>query len=370
MRKLFLIFVVLLLVAAFGGTLYFLWARSQKPAVVYETEAPFTATIIQKTVATGSVVPRREIVIKPQVSGIVDKLYVEPGMQVKKGDLLAKVTIIPDLVSLSNAENRVARAKIGLDNAETEYERNRKLFADGLVSEATFRSFEIALENARAELAGAEDALALIREGARKSAGITTNTLVRATASGMVLEVPVEEGDSVIEANTFNEGTTIATVADMAEMVFEGKVDESEVGKIREGMDLLLTVGAIEGRRFDAVLEYIAPKGVEENGAIQFEIRAAVALDSGVFLRANYSANADIVLARADDVLAVQESWLQFADGKPYVEVETAPQSFERRDVETGLSDGITIEVKSGLGKDDRLKGPPVTRAAAGGGPG
>jgi len=357
MRKIFVTLIVLVLLAAFGGTLYFLWARSQEPPAVFATHSPFTATIVNKAVATGSVVPRREIVIKPQVSGIVDQLFVEPGMKVKKGDLLARVTIIPDLVSLSNAENRVERARISLDDAETEFARNRKLFADGLISEAQYRVFEIALEGARAELAGAEDAVALIREGARKSAGITTNTLVRATASGMVLEVPVEEGDSVIEANTFNEGTTIATVADMDEMVFEGLVDESEVGKVSEGMALLLTVGAIDDRRFDAVLEYIAPKGVEENGAIQFEIRAAVDLDASVFLRANYSANADIVLARADDVLAVQESWLQFDDGKPFVEVEVEPQRFERRDIVTGLSDGITIEVVEGLSVDDRVKG-------------
>ena len=238
------------------------------------------------------------------------------------------------------------------------------MFGDGLISASDFQNYDLALKNAKEELSAAEDNLALIREGARKKAGRTTNTLVRATVPGMVLEVPVEEGDSVIEANTFNDGTTVATVADMDEMIFEGKVDESEVGKLREGMDLELTIGAIEEERFNANLEYIAPKGVEENGAIQFEIRAALELRPDVFVRANYSANADIVLDRREDVLSIQESWLQFDGDQPYVEVETAPQTFERRDVETGLSDGITIEILSGLTQEDKVKDPNSAETA------
>lgn len=360
MKRIFLSLVGLALVVAFAGTLYFLWKKSEKPPAVYATNPPFKATIIKKAVASGSVLPRREIAIKPQVSGIVQELYVEPGRQVKRGDLLAKVAIVPNLASLSAADARLAKAKIALENAETEHRRNRQLLADGLIAQATYDTYDVALRQAREEVAAAEDNLAVVREGVRKEAAATSNTLVRATASGMVLEVPVEEGDSVIEANTFNDGTTVATVADMDEMVFKGKVDESEVGKLREGMDLLLTIGAIEGERFDAVLEYIAPKGVEEEGAIQFEIRAAMKLGGAGdnFIRANYSANADVVLARRDDVLAVQESWLQFDNGTPYVEVETAPQQFERRDLETGLSDGITIEVVSGLAETDAVKDP------------
>jgi HlyD family secretion protein len=365
MRKIVLALVGLVMLGLFAGTLVFLWKRSQTPPVVWETREPFTATIVKKAVATGSVVPRREIAIKPQVSGIVDELYVEPGAKVAQGDLIARITIIPDIGSLAAAESRLERARIQLENAEIEHRRNRRLADDGLIAEATFRTFELALAEARQEVEAADDSLAVIRKGARKQAATATNTLVRATAAGMVLEVPVERGDSVIEANTFNDGTTIASVADMDEMVFEGKVDESEVGKLREGMALELTVGAIEDRRFDATLEHIAPKGVEENGAIQFEIRAALGEHDDSFLRANYSANADIVLARRDEVLAVQESWLQFDDGQAYVEVESAPQQFERRDVATGLSDGITIEVLDGLGTGDKVKDPNSAGAAA-----
>ena len=357
-KKALLILLVFVLVAAFAGTFWFLWAKSREEPVVWATETPFTTEIVKKAVATGAVVPRREIDIKPQVSGIVREIFVEPGQVVADGDLIAKVAIVPDMISLSNAENRVNQAEINLENAETEYRRNKQLFEEGVTSEAAFRIYDLDLKRAREELAAAEDSLAVIREGARKKAGLTTNTLVRSTAAGMVLDVPVEEGDSVIEANTFNDGTTIATVADMTDMIFEGKVDESEVGRLREGMELLLTVGAIDRQSFRAALEYIAPKGVEEEGAIQFEIRAAVSLKEGVFVRANYSANADIVLDRREEALAVQESWLQFDDEGAYVEVETGEQQFERRAVETGLSDGINIEIVSGLSEGDRVKDP------------
>jgi len=355
-KKILLSLLGLVLLASFAGTLYFLWAKSQEDPVVYETNNPFVASIVKKTVATGSVVPRKEIAIKPQVSGIVDKVYVEPGQVVTEGDLVAKVTIIPNMASLSAAENRLNRSRISLENAQTEYNRNRQLFQEGVVSEASFKVWEIELKNAKEEVAAAEDNLAVIREGARKKSAYSTNTLVKATSSGMVLEVPVEEGDSVIEANTFNDGTTIAAIADMDEMIFEGKVDESEVGNLQEGMELLLTVGAVEKEQFRATLEYIAPKGVEEEGAIQFEIRAAMDLKENVFIRANYSANADIVLDKREDVLAIQESWLQFDDDGTFVEVETGDQDFEARRVETGLSDGIVIEVLDGLTEEDRIK--------------
>ena len=357
-KKILLVLLVIVLVGGFAGTFWFLWAKSREEPVVWATEAPFTTEIVKKAVATGAVVPRKEVDIKPQVSGIVREIYVEPGEVVADGDLIAKVSIVPDMISLSNAENRVNQAEINLENAETEYRRNKQLFEEGVTSEAAFRIYDLDLKRAREELAASEDSLAVIREGARKKARYTTNTLVRSTAAGMVLDVPVEEGDSVIEANTFNDGTTIATVADMTDMIFEGQVDESEVGKLREGMELLLTVGAIDRESFRAALEYIAPKGVEEEGAIQFEIRAAVDLKEGLFVRANYSANADIVLDRRDETLAIQESWLQFDDEGAYVEVETGDQQFERRGVETGLSDGINIEIVSGLSEDDRVKDP------------
>ncbi|MCZ7649772.1 MAG: efflux RND transporter periplasmic adaptor subunit [Thermoanaerobaculia bacterium] len=366
MKKLFGILLALLFLGAVGGSGYLLYKRSQKPPVVFRTEAPVRSTILKKAVATGAVVPRQEVAIKPQVSGILDQLHVEAGQLVKAGDLVARVRVVPNMVNLNSAQSRVERSKIALEQAEADEGRYRALFAEGTVSRAQLDQYEIALRNAREELAAARDNLDIIEKGTTGKLATSTNTLVRATVSGMVLEVPVELGRSVIEANTFNEGTTIATVADMDDMIFKGKVDESEVGKIRTGMQLLLTIGAIERATFEATLEHIAPKGVEDSGAIQFEIRAAVAPQSGLFLRANYSANADIVLDRRDDVLAIDESLLQFEDGKPFVEVEVGEQLFEKRPVEVGLSDGIRIEIVSGLDESARIKQPNTELAAPG----
>ncbi|MEZ4827706.1 MAG: efflux RND transporter periplasmic adaptor subunit [Bacteroidia bacterium] len=335
-----------------------LYKKNQKAPVVFETETPFYTDIIKKTVATGSVVPRKEIEIKPQVSGLIKTLYVEPGDIVKTGDLIATVRIIPNMLNLNSAESRVNRAEIALENARKEYERNRQLFTDGVIAEAVFQQFDLNFKNAKEELAAAKDNLQLIREGSTQKTGKTANTNIRATIGGMVLDVPVEEGNSVIEANTFNDGTTIAVVANLEDMIFEGKVDESEVGKIREGMELLLTIGAIETEKFTAILEHISPKGVEENGAIQFEIRADVKLKKDQFIRAGYSANADIVLQRRDSVMAVREAVLQFEEEKTFVEVEESSQQFRKVPVETGLSDGINIEILSGLTEKDKIKNP------------
>lgn len=359
MKRIIIIVLVLVGLGGCGGaTMYYLYSKSQKKPVVYETEQPFVTDILKKTVATGSVVPRKEVEIKPQVSGLIDRLYVEPGDAVKKGDLIATVRIIPDMVTLNNAESRVNRAKIALNDAQREYKRFKELFEEGVVPETDFRQFELNLKTAQEEFSAAEDNLEVIREGSTKKYRQTGNTNIRATISGMILEVPVEEGNSVIEANTFNDGTTIATVADMDEMIFEGKVDESEVGKLRAGMALVLTIGAIETESFDAVLEHIAPKGVEENGAIQFEIRAAVKLRENQFIRANYSANADIVLERKDSVLAIPESLLLFEGDSTFVEVEVTPQEFEKQPVRTGLSDGLNIEVVAGVDENTHIKNP------------
>lgn len=346
----------LAVLAVFIGTLFFLYNKSRKKVVVHKTVAPFVTTIIKKAVATGSIVPRKEIEIKPQVSGVVEKIFVIAGNRVKKEDMLARVKIIPDLVNLNRADSGVNVARIKLKDARQSWERRKMLFEKEIISRAEFQEFEVAYASARQELVTAENNLQLVKDGIAKSMGSTTNTLIRSTIDGMVLDVPVEEGNFVIETNNFNAGTTIASVADMGEMIFEGKVDESEVGKIKPGMDLIITIGAIENETFNAVLEYIAPKGVEEKGAIQFEIKAKVALKSSHFLRAGYSANADIVLDRRDNVLAVSESLLQFKNGNPFVEVETTPGQFEKRNIGVGLSDGINIQVLSGVTPSDRIK--------------
>jgi HlyD family secretion protein len=348
----------LMVIGLFGGTAWFLWAKSRKKETVYRTEAPKTgATIIKKAVATGSVVPRQEVAIKPRVSGVVEEVLVEPGETVRAGDLVARIRLIPGMVSLNDAQARLERAQIALAAADRDYQRSSALVKEGTVSTAVFQEHETALQNAKSELQAATDNLELIQKGSSQRSGTASNTLVRSTIGGTVLEVPVKVGHSVIESNTFNEGTTIATVADMADMIFLGKVDESEVGKLRPGMTLLLTVGAIDGHRPEAVLEHIAPKGVEKEGAIQFEIRAALKPAPGVQIRANYSANADIVLDRRDGVLAISESRLTFDGDRRLVEVEVAPQKFEKREIKTGLSDGILIEVVSGLTASEKVKG-------------
>ncbi len=359
MKKFIKIFIGVLVLCVFVWTLYYLYKKNDEKPMVYGTESPFVTNIIKKTVATGSVVPRKEIAIKSKVSGIVDKVYLEAGEFVKSGDVIARIKIIPDVVNLNNAESRVNRARIALENAKIDYDRTKKLYDDKVIPQNEYQAAELNYKTAQEELSSAENNLALIKEGTTKSMGSITNTLVRSTISGMVLDVPIKEGNSVIESNTFNEGTTIASVADMGEMVFEGKVDESEVGKIKTGMDLILRVGAIEDQTFKAKLEYISPKGVEENGAIQFEIKAAVELDPDHFIRAGYSANADIVLDRRDSVIALKESTLKFEGDSSYVEIEKSPQVFEKQFIKTGLSDGINIEVLSELDTTTKIKGLP-----------
>lgn len=356
MKTFLKITVVLIAVGIFAGTLFYLYKKSQAKPVSFETSQAYITDIIKKTVATGAVIPRKEIEITPKVSGIIDEIFVEPGDVVKKDQLIARVKIIPDMINLNNAESRVKRAKIQMEESQKNYNRYKELFEQQVIPEAEFLTYDIAFRSAQEELSTAEDNLQLIREGATKRAGNVTNTLIRSTIDGMVLDVPVEEGNSVIESNTFNNGTVIATIADMNEMIFEGKVDESEVGKIEEGMALILTIGAIENESFNAVLEHIAPKGVEENGAVQFEIRAAVNLKENQFIRAGYSANADIVLEKREQVLAINEGLLKFEKDTAYVEVEVAPQTFEKRVVKTGLSDGLVIQVLEGVSETDKIK--------------
>ena len=361
MKKIFKILGIVILVGIFGGTIYFLYTKSKKVPDVYETKNPFVSNVIRKTVATGSVVPRKEIEIVPQVSGIIDELYIVAGDFVKKDQVIAKIKIIPDMVNLNNAENRLNRAKLSADDAKIDFDRQQKLFDQKVISYEEYKRAKVSYDATREELSAAENNLDLIKNGVTKKASTATNTLVRSTVNGMVLDVPIKEGNSVIQSNTFNNGTAICTVADMQDMIFKGKVDETEVGKIKEGMNIELEIGAIEKDKFGAILEYIAPKGKEENGAIQFEIKANVVLKENQFIRAGYSANANIVLEKKDSVLVIPEGLLKFEKDSSFVEIETAtPQTFEKRMVKTGISDGINIEITEGLTKADKVKGEKV----------
>ena len=301
--------------------------------------------------------PVGEVAVKAQVTGVVEELFVEAGQQVSKGQLVARIRVIPDETALQNGRENVKAARIAADAAEIERVRQEKLFRDGTVAEQAYLQVKLDAEQAQQRLKAAESALEVIRTGAAKGSKTAAN-LVRATADGMVLDVPVEKGNSVISANNFNEGTTVISVADMSEMVFEGKVDESEVGKLVEGMALELTIGAVDERILPATLDFIAPKGINEEGTIKFEIRASVELPEDVFLRAGYSANADIVLESKEAVLLIKEAWLQFAGDTVFVEVESSEQVFEREDVKLGLSDGLVVELLEGPDSTAAIKVP------------
>ena len=345
----------LLVLGAFVWTLFFLYKKSEARPIVYATAKVERRDIIKKTVAPGALVPRREVTIKPRVSGVIEKLYVDPGQYVKNNAELARIQIIPNVVNLNQAESNLKSARISFETAKSERERYQKLKSRGLIAEADFIQQELAFKLREQELEAAENNLQLVRVGASRRSGQASN-VVRSTVEGMVLEVPVREGASVIEANNFNEGTTIAAIANMNDLIFQGKVDESEVGKLETGMPVSIAVGALSAQTFGGKLEYIAPKGVAKEGTIEFEVRAAVQLKPDVFLRANYSANADIILERRTAVPALNEGWVVHAGGKTYVEVETSPQRFERKAVTLGVSDGVWVEVTSGVEPGARIK--------------
>lgn len=355
MKKVLRIILILIIVGSFGFMGFYVIDKSEKPKTTFQTDSTFVTDIERKTVATGSIKPRREIQIKSQVSGVVETLFVQPGDKVTQGQLVAKIRIIPNVVALNNAEAQLKQAEINFKNAEQEMLRQQKLYEERVISQMDFNQFLLTYNLNKQQVEAAESNLDLIKDGASKKSGTVSN-LVKSTVSGMVLDVPVREGNFVIEMNTFNDGTTIASIADMKELIFEGKVDEAEVGKLREGMELKLKVGALDTVKFSAFLEYISPKGTEVQGAIQFEVRAAVELKSDYFLRAGYSANADIVLDRKNQVLAVRESNLIFENDSIFVEIEKEPQVFEKVAIKTGISDGINIEVLSGITATDRFK--------------
>jgi HlyD family secretion protein len=339
----------------FVGTLVFLYRKSQVVPVVYQLDSPARMAIIKKTVATGKVIPRREVEVKAQVSGVVDKLYVTAGQTIKKGAIIARISLRPSMLNVSAAEAQVQSARINLRNQTLELERNKKLLAQNLISESAFNQLSTNYDLQKEAVASAENTLLLLQTGKSKDSGNVSN-MIPATIDGTVLDLPFKEGAFILETSTFQSGTTLATLADMNDMIFEGLVDESEVGKLKQGMELILNVGALEGKPFKATLEFISPKGVTDQGTIKFTIRAAVQLDKELFLRSNYSANADIVLDRREDVLAINEGNLIIEGKSTFVEVQKAPQQFEKREIKTGLSDGINIEVVSGLEAEDKIK--------------
>ena len=359
MKKYLKITLLVVVAAIFIGTFIFLYQKSKPKTTVYETVTPEIADLEKTTVATGKVEPRDEVLIKPQISGIISEVYKEAGQTIKQGEVIAKVKVIPELGQLNSAESRVRVAEISTAQAETDHERIKKLYNDKSISREDYEKSEVEIKKAREELQTAKDALEIIKEGITKNSASFSSTLIRSTIDGLILDVPIKVGNSVIMSNTFNDGTTIATVANMNDLIFKGKIDETEVGRIHEGMPVKLTIGALQNLTFDAELEYISPKGVEENGANQFEIKAAVHAPDSVQIRSGYSANAEIVLQRAQKVLAVPEGIIEFSGDSTFVWVMTdsiPEQKFERRQIKTGMSDGIKLEIKEGLTGKEKVR--------------
>ena len=344
---------VLVLVAVF----VFLYMQTKPEEILYEKVSPVVKDIDKMTVVTGKIVPRDEINVKPQISGIITEVFKEPGESVKEGEVIAKVKVIPEMSSLSSAQSRVRLSEINLNQAQINLDREQELFDKLLISREEYEKVLQARDQAKAEYDAAVDALEVIRDGVSSSNASSSSTLIRSTISGLVLDVPVKVGNSVILSNTFNDGTTIAVVADMNDLIFDGKIDETEVGRLKEGMPVTITVGALKDLSFEAVLEYISPKANENNGTNEFQIKAAVTVPSDVKMRSGYSANARIVLERAEGVLTIPESTLEFSGDTVYVNVLGDDDEYHRRDISTGISNGIDIEVKSGITKDDVLKG-------------
>ena len=360
MKKALKYIVVALIAIVFLGTFIFLFVKSKPKEVKYHELTAGLNDIQRTAVVTGKIEPRNEVNIKPQINGIIAELYKEAGQQVERGEVIAKLTVIPDMGSLSSAQSRVRLAEINLKQAATNLEREKALYAQNLVSAEDYDKVQQAYNQAVEERSAAQDALEVIRDGVSKSNAKSSSTLVRSTVTGLILDIPVKVGNSVIQANTMNDGTTVATVANMNDLIFDGQIDETEVGSLAEGMPVVITIGALQDYSFDATLEYIAPKAVENNGSNQFEIKAAVKTDPAKTIRSGYSANAEIVLQRAEQVLSVSESALEFAGDSTYVYLKGADGAFTRTLVKTGVSDGLNIEIKDGLKEGDIVRGNQI----------
>ena len=361
MRKYFKLFIAAIVLLVFIGIFFFLWKKSQPKPVVYDEFVPEMGDISKTSIVTGKIEPRNEVSVKPQISGIITEILKEAGDHVAQGEVIAKVKVIPDMNQLSSAEARLRLANINVAQAKTDYEREKVLYDKGLVSREEYeKSLQTYNQNAE-EVKAASDNLEVVRDGVSRSNANASSTLIRSTISGLILDIPVKVGNSVILSNTFNDGTTIATVANMNDLIFRGNIDETEVGQLVAGMPMSITIGALQNLNFHAQLEYISPKAVESNGANQFEIKAAVHVPGGNEIRSGYSATAEIVLARASQVITLPESAIEFENGETFVYVVNnsgETKSYERRPVKTGLSDGIRIEIKSGITTKDTVRGP------------
>ena len=360
MKKYFKYLIGVLILLVFFGTFFYLWKKSRPKEIKYEENTAEVMDIRRTAVITGSIEPRDEVNIKPQVSGIVSEIMKQAGDQIREGEIIAKVKVIPEMGQLSAAQSRVRIAGINLEQAQTNYDREKALFDKKLVSAEEFDQVRQSLDQAKEEKDAADESLEVIRDGVSRRNATASSTLIRSTITGLILDVPVKVGNSVIQSNTFNDGTTIATIADMNDLIFRGSLDETEVGKVKEGTPMQITIGALQDVTMNAVLEYIAPKAVKQNGANQFEIKAAVSLLDNVTVRSGYSANAEIILEHADSVVAVPEGAIAFEGDSTFVYLVKDDGKYERHHVTTGLSDGVRIEIKEGLREGEKVRGNQI----------
>lgn len=368
MKKNFKLIVAALILFVFIGTFVFLWQKSQPQPVLYEEFTPQMTDLRKVTVVTGKIEPRNEVNVKPQISGIITEIMKEAGDMVQAGEIIAKVKVVPDMNQLANAQARVRLASINVKQAKVNFDRQKALYDKGLVSGDEYDKIRQSYNQASEEVMAAQDNLEVVRDGVSKNNANTSSTLIRSTISGLVLNVPVKVGNTVILSNTFNDGTTIASVANMNDLIFRGNIDETEVGQLVVGMPMKITIGALQDTHLQASLEYVSPKAVENNGANQFEIKAAVRGVNNHQIRSGYSANAEIVLASASHVLTVPESAIEFSGNNTYVYVVNGKdknKTYTRKKVVTGLSDGLNIQIKQGLSAKDKVRGPKIVKDKA-----
>ena len=359
MKKFWKILLIVAIAAVFIGTFGYLFKRSQPKAVQYQELTAEVGSVVRSTVVTGKIQPRDEVNVKPQISGIVAEVYKEAGQMVQQNEVIAKLKVIPDMSQLSSAQSRVRLSELNLKQAQTDYNREKALWDKQLVSADEYEKVLQALNQAKEEYAISQESLEIVRDGVASSNKSGSTTLIRSTISGLILDVPVKVGNSVINSNTFNDGTTIATVANMDDLIFDGNIDETEVGRLHIGLPVRISVGALQDLSFDAALEYIAPKATESNGTNLFEIKASVKVPADVTIRSGYSANAEIVLQEVEDVVTIPESAIQYEGEQTYVFVPEGAD-YVRKDVVTGLSDGVKIEIKEGLSAGDKVRGPQI----------
>ncbi|MDR4495833.1 MAG: efflux RND transporter periplasmic adaptor subunit [Nitrospirales bacterium] len=358
MRKVLIrtILLAVLGVAVFSASAFFLYLRSSVIAEDYQLVSPVRATIVQKVTANGMIIPRQEVKIKPQISGVIEHILVKRGDRVQKHDLLATIEPYPNPMDISVAETQLRDARVRYNHATRQYLRYKKLYEKETVTRHDYDQVHLDFKLAEQNLSSAKRNVEIVKTGASRELGRSASE-VRATIGGMVLERPIEIGTFVIESNTFNEGTTIVTLADMTDLIFKGQVDEPDAGKLAIDMPVGITVGAFPEKVLNGIIEFIAPKAVtSKEGRITFEIRAGLKLDPNLFVRAGYSATADIVVDRREQVLAIPEQYLNFIEDQPTLFVEIAPQKFEARPIEVGISDGLKVEITKGLTEHDRIR--------------